>query len=183
MSQSNAVVPSAPTPTLRDDVTPRSHISGSTENQLDHRTIGAAFTAAAAARPGSPALVSRHQNIRWTYADLAGEVERLALSLLSLGIAKGDRVGVWSQNRAEWTVTQFATARIGAILVNVNPAYRAEELRYALRHSGVRVLFTASAFKSAYYLAMIAEVRASQPQHARVIKFGDERAPRESHIH
>jgi fatty-acyl-CoA synthase len=176
MSQSNAVVPSAPTPTLRDDVTPRSHISGSTENQLDHRTIGAAFTAAAAARPGSPALVSRHQNIRWTYADLAGEVERLALSLLSLGIAKGDRVGVWSQNRAEWTVTQFATARIGAILVNVNPAYRAEELRYALRHSGVRVLFTASAFKSANYLAMIAEVRASLPQLARVITFGDERA-------
>src|SRR5262245_18436551 len=104
-------------------------------NQRDC-TIGEAFRAAAREHPSSEALVSVHQAVRYTYAELEHEVECVALALLSLGIRKGDRVGIWSQNCAEWTVLQFATARVGAILVNVNPAYRAEEMHYAMHHSG-----------------------------------------------
>jgi fatty-acyl-CoA synthase len=103
-------------------------------------TIGECFRRTAEREAGRLALVSRHQRIRWTYAELAAAVERCARALLALGIARGDRVGIWSPNRAEWTVLQFATAAIGAILVNINPAYRAGELEHVLRHAGIRLL-------------------------------------------
>jgi fatty-acyl-CoA synthase len=148
---------------------------GSRATPLTAQTLGDALTAMAALQPAVEAVISVHQGIRWTYAEFAREVEQLALALLGLGIAKGDRVGVWSPNCAEWTVIQFATARVGAILVNVNPAYRSEELRYALRHSGVRWLFTASEFKTSDYLRMIAEVRAHVPRLQRVVTLGERR--------
>jgi fatty-acyl-CoA synthase len=148
---------------------------GSRTTPLSAQTLGDALTAMAARQPDVDALISVHQGIRWTYAEFAREVEQLALALLGLGIAKGDRVGVWSPNCAEWTVIQFATARVGAILVNVNPAYRSEELRFALRHSGVRWLFTASEFKTSDYLGMIADVRAQVPQLQRVVTLGERR--------
>lgn len=176
MSQSLPTHSLSSTSTQHRNPPPPSLTAGSSANPLDQRTIGEVFASIVAAGPDSPALISRHQHIRWTYAELAREVEHVALSLLALGIAKGDRVGVWSQNCAEWTVVQLSTARIGAILVNVNPAYRTDELHYALRHSGIRMLFTASAFKSSNYLAMIAEVRSALPQLTRVVTLGDQRA-------
>jgi fatty-acyl-CoA synthase len=143
---------------------------------LSYQTVGEALTSMALRQPQVEALVVVHQGLRFTYAELASEVERIALALLALGIGKGERVGVWSPNCAEWTVLQFATARVGAILVNVNPAYRTSELRYALRHSGVRVLFTATSFKTSDYLAMIAEIRSELPALERVVTLGDVRA-------
>jgi fatty-acyl-CoA synthase len=140
------------------------------------QTIGEAFTSMAVRQPNADALISIHQAIHWSYVELAGEVQNIALGLLSLGIEKGDRVGVWSQNCAEWTVAQLATARIGAILVNVNPAYRPHEVGFALRHSGVRLLITATSFKTSDYLAMIAEVRAELPALERVVTLGSVRA-------
>jgi fatty-acyl-CoA synthase len=150
--------------------------AGGLQSQLGDRTVGAYFAAIVARQPDALALVSVHQGIRWTYAELASEVERAALALMALGIEKGERVGVWSPSCVEWTVLQLATARVGAILVNVNPAYRPGELGYALRHSGVRILVTAQAFKSSDYLSMIAEVRADLPALHRVITLGDRRA-------
>src|SRR5262252_1601990 len=117
---------------------PISYRSGPSHAPLSSQTIGAAFTSVAARQPDALALVARHQGIRLTYAELADEVERVALGLLALGIEKGDRVGIWSQTCAEWTILQFASARVGAILVNVNPAYRTGEFRFAARHSGMR---------------------------------------------
>jgi fatty-acyl-CoA synthase len=149
--------------------------AGAVTTLLSRQTVGEALTSMAAAQPDAEALVSMHQAIRWTYAELAREVESVSLALLALGIAKGERVGVWSQNCAQWTVVQFATARIGAILVNVNPAYRAEEMRYALRHSGVRLLFSAVAFKGSDYLGMLAAVRNQLPALERVVTLGDVR--------
>jgi fatty-acyl-CoA synthase len=144
--------------------------------QLSEQTIGEAFMSVVRSQPEAEALVVIHQSIRWSYAQLAHEVETVARALVSLGIDKGDRVGVWSQNCAEWTVVQFATARIGAILVNVNPAYRSDECRYALRHSGVCVLFSAQAFRTSDYLSMLAQIRADVPELDRVVTFGERRA-------
>ena len=112
-------------------------------------TIGQAFDRAADRYPEREALVVRHQSIRWTYAKLRERVDRCAAGLLSLGLEPGDRVGMWSPNNAEWTVTQFATAKAGLILVNINPAYRLSELEYALNKVGCRALVTASSFKAA----------------------------------
>ena len=132
-----------------------SHDSGHAATPLVGDTIGATLAAVVDAQPDRLALVSRHQGIRWTWAELDDEVEKVALGLLALGIEAGDRVGIWSPNCAEWTVLQFACARVGAILVNVNPAYRPAELAYALRHSGVRLLVTAESFKTSDYLVML----------------------------
>ena len=110
-----------------------SYDAGTLEHQLVDDTIGAALASMVASQPDRLALVARHQDIRWTWDELGEEVERVALGLLALGIERGDRVGIWSPTCAEWTVLQFARARVGAILVNVNPAYRPIELAYALR--------------------------------------------------
>ncbi|MCW2897011.1 MAG: AMP-binding domain protein [Actinomycetia bacterium] len=122
-------------------------------------TIGGNFDAAAARFPDRLALVDVPAGLRYTYAELKDEVDALAYALLGTGIVKGDRVGIWSPNRAEWTVTQYATAKIGAILVNINPAYRTSELEFVLNQSGCRLLIAAQRLKTSDYAAMIAEVR------------------------
>ena len=122
-------------------------------------TIGANFDRTVAAFPGRLALVDMEAGLRYTYAELRDEVDALAYGLLESGIAKGDRVGIWSPNRAEWTITQYATAKIGAILVNINPAYRTSELEFVLNQSGCRLLIAAQRLKTSDYAAMIADVR------------------------
>jgi fatty-acyl-CoA synthase len=122
-------------------------------------TIGANLERTVARVPESEGLVSCHQGARFTWAELNAAVDRLARGLLGLGLGKGDRLGVWSPNRYEWALTQYATAKLGVILVNINPAYRTSELEYALRQSGCRVLVAAPEFKGADYRAMVEEVR------------------------
>jgi fatty-acyl-CoA synthase len=138
--------------TPRDD---RSYVVGSADIPLSDQTIPALLAAAVAARPDAPAVVFREQGIRWTWQQFSETVDRLATGMLKRGIAPGDRVGIWSPNRAEWLVTQFATARIGAILVNINPAYRLSEVEYALNKAGVTMLVTAARFKSSDYIGML----------------------------
>src|SRR4051812_49324562 len=101
-------------------------------------TIGANLERTVARFGDRPALVSRHQRLRYSYAELDTEVDRVALALMAAGLRKGDRVGIWSLNRAEWALIQYATAKIGVILVNINPAYRTHELGYALEQSQCR---------------------------------------------
>ncbi len=132
-----------------------SEATGSTREPLLEITIGDAFRGTAERFPEQLALVVRHQGIRWTWAEYAREVDRLAAGLLTLGIVPGDRVGIWSPNRVEWCLTQFATARIGAIMVCVNPAYRLYELEYALNRVECKALITAPRFKSSDYLGML----------------------------
>jgi fatty-acyl-CoA synthase len=133
----------------------KSHVVGSTDIPLSDQTIPQLLAAAVADRPDAPAVVFREQGIRWTWRQFSEQVDRLATGLLVRGIAPGDRVGIWSPNRVEWLVTQFATARIGAILVNINPAYRMSEVEYALNKAGVRMLVTAARFKSSDYIGML----------------------------
>lgn len=132
-----------------------SHVLGSTDIPLSDQTIPALLQATVAARPEAAAVVFREQGIRWSWQQFSEQVDRLATGLLQQGIRPGDRVGIWSPNRAEWLVTQFATAGIGAILVNINPAYRLSEVEYALNKAGVRMLVTAPRFKSSDYLGML----------------------------
>jgi fatty-acyl-CoA synthase len=135
-----------------------SYTHGTFDTPLLGDTIGAHFERMAARFADRPALVSRHQDVRLTYGELDAAIDAVASGLLRAGIAAGDRVGIWAPNCLEWVLVQYATAKVGAILVNVNPAYRSHELGYALRQSGVRLLFSASAFKSSDYGAMIDEV-------------------------
>jgi fatty-acyl-CoA synthase len=122
---------------------------------LRGETIGQMWDRVVADHGGSQALVSRHQAIRWSYEQLHAEVDRCARGLLALGVTRGDRVGIWSPNNAEWVVVQFATAKVGAILVNINPSYRRHELEYALRQSGCSVLILAPGFRDADYLELL----------------------------
>ena len=135
-----------------------SYSHGTFDTPLLGDTIGAHFERTAARFAERPALVSRQQDVRLTYAQLDAAIDAVAGGLLRAGIQPGDRVGIWAPNCAEWVLVQYATAKVGAILVNVNPAYRAHELEYVLRQSGMRLLFSASAFKTSDYAAMIAEV-------------------------
>jgi len=121
-------------------------------------TIGAAFDRAVERFAEREALVVRHQNLRYTWAQLADEVDRCARGLLALGLQPGERVGIWSPNNAQWCITQFATAKIGVVLVNINPAYRLNELEYALKQSGCRWLICADTFKTSDYHAMLHEL-------------------------
>src|ERR1700722_20128729 len=136
-----------------------SYTSATSDTPLLGDTIGANFDRTAAAFPDRLALVDVPAGLRYTYAELKDEVDALAYALLGTGIAKGDRVGIWSPNRAEWVVTQYATAKIGAILVNINPAYRTSELEFVLNQSGCRLLVAAQRLKTSDYAAMIVEVR------------------------
>ena len=154
----------------------RSYASGASERPLSGETIGDCLASTAQRLPDGLALVSRAQGVRLTWPELFDRTEALALGLLGIGIEKGDRVGIWSPTCVEWTVLQFAAARVGAILVNVNPAYRPAELAYALRQSGVRVLVTAPRFKTSDYLAMVADVRDELPALERVVVIGADRA-------
>jgi fatty-acyl-CoA synthase len=135
-------------------VTP-SYVCGSTEHLLLHRTVGEVLASAARAWPESEALVVHDQCARLTYRELDDQATRLANGLLAFGLAPGDRVGIWSPNNAEWVITQFATARVGVILVNLNPAYRQTELEFALRKVGCRMLILAPRFKSNDYVGMV----------------------------
>jgi fatty-acyl-CoA synthase len=141
----------------------RSYVSGISHHPLLDRTIGAELDRVAAEHPDVEAVVALHQDIRYSYAELHAAVEEAARALLALGVEKGDRVGMWSANRIEWLVVQYATAKAGAVLVNVNPAYRNHELRYALRQSGCSVLIAARAFRDTDYVAMIDTVRSDLP--------------------
>ncbi|MFJ8622982.1 AMP-binding protein [Kitasatospora sp. NPDC093550] len=152
--------------------TPRSYASGTSDVPLLGDTIGENLDRAVRAFPDRDALVDRPTARRWTYAELAADVDALALGLLELGIAKGDRVGIWAPNCPEWTLTQYATAKLGAILVTVNPAYRAHELEYVLNQAGIRLLVAAERFKSSDYAAMIEEVRPRCPELERVLLTG-----------
>ncbi|WP_110673799.1 AMP-binding protein [Salinicola sp. RZ23] len=125
-----------------------SYVSGISEQPLLGLTIGDCLDAAAAACPEREALVSCHQNLRYTYAELRAEADRIARALLAMGVELGDRVGIWSLNCAEWALTQLASAKIGAILVNLNPAYRARELEHALLQSGLSVLVLQGAHRA-----------------------------------
>ncbi|WP_372786759.1 AMP-binding protein [Phenylobacterium sp.] len=135
-----------------------SYVHGASEAPLIGATIGAYFDQVAGELPAREALVVRHQNIRWSYADLKRRVDDLACSFIRAGLKPGERIGIWSQNCAEWVLTQFATAKAGLILVNINPAYRCSELEYALNKVGCVALILAPRFKSSDYLAMLAEL-------------------------
>ena len=143
--------------------TVKSQDAGRADTPLLEETIGANFERTVDSNPDAEAVVDVPSGRRWTYGELNAEIDTVARGLMSLGIAKGDRVGMWAPNCAEWTMVQFAAAKIGAILVNINPAYRTHELAYALNQSGVRTLISATAFKTSDYVAMVEEVRADCP--------------------
>ncbi|PXX92370.1 AMP-binding protein [Marinobacter vulgaris] len=144
-----------------------SYTSGTSETPLLGMTIGEMLDRTAEKYPDTEALVALHQNIRWTYKEFQQKVNEAARAFMAIGVERGDRVGIWSPNRYEWTVTQFATAKVGAILVNINPAYGVHELEYALNLAGMRFLVTADSFKTSDYRKMIyelaPELHASQP--------------------
>jgi fatty-acyl-CoA synthase len=156
-----------------------SYVHGASNVPLIGETIGAHLDRAAAQWGHLEALVVRHQQIRWTYAELKERVDALAAGLLALGLEPGDRVGIWSPNNAEWVLLQFATARAGVILVNINPAYRLNELEHALRKSGCQALVAAPRFKNSDYLAMIRTVREQGrvPALRTVVHLGEDPEP------
>ena len=156
-------------------MTTPSYVHGASPQPLIGQTIGALFDAACAAHADGMALISRHQLIRWTYADLKARVDAFAAGLIGLGFKPGERIGIWAPNCAEWAVTQFATAKAGLILVNINPAYRLSEVEYALNKVGCRALVTAIRHKTSEYLAMVEELRAGGrlPKLETVITLGD----------
>src|SRR3989440_11703553 len=128
---------------------------GNSGPPLIGKTIGGLLDEVSATDCSREALVVTHQKIRWTYSDLKSRSDAFASGLLSLGLEPGDRVGIWAPNCAEWTIAQFATAKAGLILVNINPAYRVTELEHALRAVECRALITATRFKSSDYLAIL----------------------------
>lgn len=168
----------------------RSYVSGTSDKPLLGLTIGDMFDQIVEKYPDNEALVSRHQNIRLTYRQLQEEVNQFAKGLLKLGLQKGQRIGIWSPNRSEWCITQFATSKLGTILVNINPAYRLNELEYALQQSGCTALIMAPSFKTSNYTEMLydlcpelKEARSGQfhlaklPDLKIVIRLGQEASP------
>ncbi|WP_421183158.1 AMP-binding protein [Aeromonas enteropelogenes] len=163
---------------------------GPCDQPLLSQTIGTYLQEIAERFPDRPAVVVRHQQIRWSYREYLARIDRLAKGLLALGIKQGDRVGIWSPNNIEWCLVQFATARIGAIMVCINPAYRSYELEFAINNVGCRALICASAFKGSDYLAMLNELApelagstpgrlaaARLPTLEMVIRLGEEMTP------
>ncbi|RNL78968.1 AMP-binding protein [Nocardioides marmorisolisilvae] len=140
-----------------------SYARGEDSPALLEETIGANFERAVAEHGDSEALVEFATGRRWTYTELNDDVNALARGFLEAGVAKGDRVGIWAPNCAEWTMVQYATAKIGAVLVTINPAYRTHELAYVLNQSGVSLLVSATEFKTSNYRTMIGEVLAETP--------------------
>ena len=138
-----------------------SYVHGASSASLLGQTLGANFDSAAERWSDREALVVRHQNLRWSYNDLKVRVDAFAAGLLSLGLEPGDRIGIWSQNNSEWVVTQYATAKIGLILVNINPAYRVLELEYAINKVGCKALILSEKFKSSNYIDMLKELAPS----------------------
>jgi fatty-acyl-CoA synthase len=136
----------------------QSYVHGVSATPLIGDTIGAHFDAMAERFAGRDALIVRQQNVRWSYGELKAKVDALAAGLLALGLTPGDRIGIWSPNNAEWAITQFATAKAGLILVNINPAYRLSELDYALNKVGCKALITADRLKTSDYVGMLREL-------------------------
>lgn len=155
----------------------QSYACGSSGEPIIYATIGNYFEKIARRFPDSEALVVCHQNVRWTYAEFDRRIDELATGLLHLGIQTGDRVGIWGPNSYEWVLTQMATAKIGAILVCINPAYRLFELEYALNKSGCRAIVSAERFKSSEYLTMLRElapeIDACEPARLKAEKLPD----------
>jgi fatty-acyl-CoA synthase len=137
----------------------KSYDAGPTGTPILEQTIGENFEQMVRRNPDAQALVDVASGRRWTYGELNADIDLIGRGLMALGIEAGERVGIWAPNCAEWTIVQYATAKIGAILVNINPAYRTHELAYVLNQSGVRTLVAATAFKTSDYVAMVAEVR------------------------
>ncbi len=144
-----------------------SYAHGTSTTPLLGDTIGENLDRAIAAFPGREALVDVPSSRRWTYAEFGAAVDEVARGLLAKGVVKGDRVGIWAINCPEWVLVQYATARIGAIMVNINPAYRAHELEYVLRQAGISLLIASQAHKGSDYRALVDEVAAGVPSCAR----------------
>ena len=146
--------------------------AGPTDIPILEETIGENFERTVAANPNGDALVDMASGRRWTYAELNDEIDVVARGLMALGIERGERVGMWAPNCPEWTIVQYATAKIGAILVNINPSYRTHELAYVLKQSGVRTLVSATEFKTSDYVGMVDEVRPDAPEISEVVFLG-----------
>lgn len=168
----------------------RSYYSGASDAQIIYETIGSYFDKIANLHSTNSALVVRHQGINWTYGELQARVDQLAMGLIHLGIEPGDRVGIWGPNSSEWVLVQLATAKIGAIMVCINPAYRLYELEYALNKVECKTLITDVSFKTSDYLGMIntlaPELESSHPGHLEakklpylkhVIRMGSDNTP------
>lgn len=153
-----------------------SYVHGATSAPLIGQTIGQLFDTACERHTARDALIACQQGIRLSYAELRRQVDALACALIRLGLKPGERIGIWSPNRAEWTLTQFATAKAGLVLVNINPAYRLSELEYALNKVGCRALVTAAAFKGSDYVAMLTEL-APELAHCKAGKLQSARLP------
>jgi fatty-acyl-CoA synthase len=137
----------------------KSYDAGPTDTPILEETIGENFERTVLRNPDAEALVDVAADRRWTYGELNADVDLVGRGLMALGVEKGERVGIWAPNCAEWMIVQYATAKIGAILVNINPAYRTHELAYVLNQSGIRTLISATSFKTSDYVAMVHEVR------------------------
>jgi len=154
-----------------------SSVPGVGTTQLLADTIGGALNRAADRWGDCDALVACHQQLRYSYRELRDEADRAARALMALGVQRGDRVGIWSGNRTEWMITQYAAAKAGAILVNINPAYRLRELEYSLRHSGVSVLIAARGFRSTDYVDMLLSLAPELPALRHVVYLGPHAQP------
>jgi fatty-acyl-CoA synthase len=154
-----------------------SYVRGTADSPPSDLTIAALLAETAARFPDRLAVVFREQGVRWSWREFANEIEAFAAGLQELGLRKGDRVGIWSPNRVEWLVTQFATARLGLVLVNINPAYRLAELEYALRVSGCRAVVSAQEMKTSRYLEMLQRVRPQTPGLEWIIRMGEGSTP------
>ncbi len=154
-----------------------SYVNGASETPLIGDTIGTHFDRAVERWSEQTALVVRHQNVKWSYAELCDRVDRFAAGLLATGLDPGNRVGIWSPNNAEWVITQLATAKAGLILVNINPAYRVAELEYALCKVECKALITAAQFKSSNYLEMLRalapEIEVCAPRELKALTLPD----------
>ena len=150
----------------------KSYDAGPTEIPILEETIGANFERTAAAHPHVDVLVEVATGRRWTYSELDDEINTVARGVMAAGLAAGDRIGIWAPNCAEWVLVQFAAAKIGAILVNINPAYRTHELAYVLEQSGLSMLVSATSFKSSDYAAMVADVRPEASALQQVVFLG-----------
>ena len=168
----------------------QSYLGGSASQPLLYETIGSCFDRIAAQYPDKEAVVVRHQDIRWSFKEYQEQVDSLATGLLKQGVKPGDRVSIWSPNRIEWCLTQFATAKIGAIMVCINPAYRVYELEYALNKVESKVIITAESFKTSQYLKMLEELAPELsscepgqlnsekfPHLKLIIRMGDDKSP------
>ena len=159
------------------------YTAGDTDVPLLEETIGANFERIAARFPYHDALIEAaavpgEEARRWSYTKLNDDVDRLARALLALGVAKGERIGIWSPNCAEWTILQYATAKVGAILVNVNPAYRSHELEFVVKQNGMRMLVAAPSDRNSDYTGMARQALAACPDLRELVFLPDAGAGR-----